>query len=224
MNETILSALRRMPTATANALFPKNVACALCNREAVIGADGLCDDCRAALKPCPPLEARPPLDGLSAAFLYDGSVIGGIHRLKYDNRRYVARFFADALEIPQDWSPDCIVPVPLHPKKQWKRGYNQSELIARFFSARCGVPVDTNMLVRTKNTRSQARLDVAQRHTNVLGAFSADSSARKRSVLLLDDVTTTHSTLYACATALKRAGTIRVYALCVCAARSEVDL
>jgi len=207
----------------ADALFPQNVACALCNREALVGADGLCDDCRAALKPCPPLEARPPLDGLSAAFLYDGSVIGGIHRLKYDNRRYVARFFAGALELPQGWSPDCIVPVPLHPKKQWKRGYNQSELIARFFSARCGVTVDTNMLVRTKNTRSQARLDMAERCTNVLGAFSADSTAMGRSVLLLDDVTTTHSTLYACADALKRAGAIRVYALCVCAARFEAD-
>lgn len=204
-----------------DALFPQNVACALCNREALIGPDGICDDCRAALKRCPPLEAKEPLDGLSAAFTYDGSVIGGIRRLKYKNRRYIARFFADMLEIPADWTADCIVPVPLHPKKHWKRGFNQSELIANFLSARCGLPVNTNMLVRTKNTRSQARLDTAARRTNVVDAFSADSSAGGNSVILIDDVTTTHSTLNACAYALKQAGACRVYALCVCAARFE---
>ncbi len=214
---------RSVGKAVVNALFPQNVACALCNQEAVVGADGICDDCRATLKRCPPLKAKQPLDGLSAAFAYDGSVIGGIYRLKYKNRRYVARFFADMMEIPQGWMPDCIVPVPLHPKKYWKRGFNQSELIANFLSVRCGVPVNTDLLIRTKNTRSQARLDSADRHVNVIGAFSADSSAKDRAVLLIDDVTTTHSTLNACASALKQAGASRVYALCVCAARFEED-
>ena len=207
--------------AVVDVLFPQNVACALCNQEALVGADGICDDCRTTLKRCPPLEAKEPLDGLSAAFAYDGSVIGGIHRLKYKNRRYVARYFADRMEIPQGWSPDCIVPVPLHPKKYWKRGFNQSELIANFLSVRCGVPVNTDLLIRTKNTRSQAQLDAANRHVNVVGAFSANSSAKGRAVLLIDDVTTTHSTLSACADALKQAGASRVYALCACAARFE---
>jgi ComF family protein len=209
---------RSFGNAVLDALFPQNVACALCNREALIGADGICDDCRGMLKRCPPLKAEEPLDGLAAAFVYDGSAIGGIHNLKYENRRYVARFFADMLEIPQGWSPECIVPVPLHPKKHWKRGFNQSELIAGFLSARCGIPVNTGMLIRTKNTRSQARLDAADRHVNVVGAFLANSSAKGCSVLLIDDVTTTHSTLNACAAALKQSGASRVYALCVCAA------
>jgi len=224
MNEKLVAALRRAQGAVACALFPENVACALCNREAVVGPDGLCDDCRAALKRCPPLTAVQPLDGLSAAFVYEASAANGIHRLKYENRRYVARFFANALELPQGWSPECIVPVPLHPRKHWKRGYNQSELIARFFSERCGVPVDTGLLARTRNTRSQTNLDAAARRDNVIGAFSASPSAKGRSVLLIDDVTTTHSTLNACASALKQAGASRVYALCACAASAEANV
>lgn len=222
MNERIVSIFRRAAVATEDALFPPRVACALCNREAVVGEDGLCEFCRVTLTPAPPLETKPPLDGLSAAFSYEGSVIGGIRRLKYNNRRFVARFFADALEIPAGWSPDCVVPVPLHPKKHWKRGYNQSELIAKFLCARCGIPLETKMLVRTKNTPSQTRLSMVERRKNMIGAFSAAPSAKGRSVLLIDDVTTTHSTLLACADALKRSGASRVYALSACAASFEV--
>jgi ComF family protein len=116
-----------------------------------------------------------------------------------------------ARALPREQNFDVIVPMPLHWRKRWQRGFNQSELLAREIGRRTHVPL-RHALRRIKNTPSQAGLTSAKRRRNVSGAFQASRRAKNRgwldgrSVLLIDDVMTTGATAASCARALKRAG------------------
>lgn len=202
----------------SEALYPSRVACALCNQESLLDENSLCPACAASLKSCGELVPPPPLDGLFAAYFYEGGVVAGIHALKYGKQTRLAPFFAGAITIPAGWNFDCVVPVPLHPLKKWLRTYNQSELLARSLAQRLSFQVEPSLLKRTRFTKTQTALNEFERAKNVARAFSASSGAATRSILLVDDVTTTHSTLLACAVALKAAGATRVYAVCACCA------
>lgn len=205
--------------ALLDALYPTDVACPLCNREALLGPSGLCDSCAKAVRACPAPAFTEPLDGLAAGFLYDGPVRDAIHRFKYGNATYLADFFAEQIDLPSDWQIDCIVPVPLHWLRQLHRGYNQSELLALALHERyASLPVRADLLCRTRSTRPQTHLSAAERQTNLRGAFSAAPEARGLSILLVDDVATTRATLRTCAAQLKKKGARRVYAACACAA------
>jgi ComF family protein len=109
--------------------------------------------------------------------------------------------------LPVDEHFDMIVPVPLHWRKRWRRGFNQSELLAREVSKRRGVPLG-KALMRVRPTDVQAGLAMAGRRRNVTGAFAARPGAdlKGKRVLLIDDVMTTGATASACAAALKRGG------------------
>lgn len=198
-------------------LFP-DCACWFCRRDRALGDDHLCSACHERLKFCGEPETPPQLDGLSAAFEYAEPVSLAVHAFKYGKRIHMGEFFAGYMPIPDDWYFSCMVPVPLHPLKQWQRGFNQSEEICRALSKRNGVPVRTDLLRRTRFTKTQTHMDKVERSQNVRGAFAAASAAKGRSILLVDDVTTTHATLIACAEALKQAGARRVYAACACIA------
>lgn len=113
---------------------------------------------------------------------------------------------------------DVIVPVPLHRWRLWRRRFNQSALIAQSLGRLVGKPVDCLALVRMRATPSQGDMpSAAARRRNVEGAFRVLSGRaarlRGKSVLLIDDVFTTGSTIEACARALKRAGAARVFVL-----------
>jgi len=219
MNATAMKdAVRGMLEPLAEALYPSHVACTLCNQEAVLNDASLCQTCAASLILCGTLPPPAPLDGLSAAYRYEGGVIAGIHALKYGKQTRLARFFADSMTVPPDWDFDCVAPVPLHPLKRWLRTYNQSELIAKSLARRLSLKLEPRLMKRTRFTRTQTALDEFERVKNVANAFVASPAAVGRSVLLVDDVTTTHSTLLACAVALKAAGAARVYAVCACCA------
>ena len=107
----------------------------------------------------------------------------------------------------------AVVPVPLHPLRQWKRGYNQAECIARGVADALGLPVVTDLLRRSRHTKTQTRLHGAAKTKNVQGAFRLNVRASERlrkegvtRLLLIDDVLTTGSTLAACAAPLREAG------------------
>ena len=206
-----------------DALFPPDVACALCGKETFLGEDLLCDACRASLSPAPLIVCPAQMDGIVAAFRYSGGARNGIRALKYQNQVRLAPFFANAILLPQDWQIDRVVPVPLHPLKQWLRTYNQSDFIARELSKRYSLKQQDNLLRRTRFTRSQTKLTAFERAKNVSQAFLASPEARGKRILLVDDVTTTHSTLLACALALKAAGATCVYAACATAASHGAD-
>lgn len=206
-----------------DALYPQDVACALCGRETLLNEDRLCESCLASLVPSPALICPSGLDGITAAYRYAGGARDGIRALKYQNQVRLAPFFASAITIPTDWLIDCVVPVPLHPLKRWLRSYNQSDCIAAELCKRYGLKQQNSLLCRTRFTKSQTTLNGFERAKNVSSAFLASPEVRGRTILLVDDVTTTHSTLLACASALRAAGAAKVYAACATAATHGAD-
>ena len=121
------------------------------------------------------------------------------------------------------WKCDCLIPIPLHPSRQKKRGFNQAEEIARRIGEDWSLPIDTKVLIRVKKTRPQKDLDSATRQKNLEDAFTADkkrAQAYKR-VILVDDIYTTGSTMESCAKALLAAGVQHVYGFALSSGRDE---
>jgi ComF family protein len=137
-----------------------------------------------------------------------------IHALKYERRRSIApplgRLMRECgADLLRD--ADVVVPVPLHRRREYRRGFNQAEDLA----AHLGLPV-IGMLSRAKYTHSQIDLPKHQRQENVKGAFALVPGSRLPApgiAVLVDDVSTTGSTLEACARVLKSAGVKEVRAL-----------
>lgn len=212
----------KMKKIILNALFPPDVACLSCRREAVVDEDGLCSDCRSGLEPFTAAPLPKNIDGYTAAYIYNDVSSRMVIRLKYSNARYMAKYLADAITLPKEWGKiDAVVPVPLYYKREWKRGYNQSELIAKYLCSRYELKLDTSLLIRIKNTKSQTRLSDSVRRINLSRAFAADEACKGTTILLIDDVMTTGSTLEECAAELRRHGTERVYAATVCFAHPD---
>jgi len=148
--------------------------------------------------------------GFDEAFCYgayEGTLRKLIHLFKYGGMRRLAQplggLLADAL--PRDRQFDLVTAVPLHWRRQWQRGFNQSELLAKAMARARGIPA-MKVLRRGSATRAQAGLSNAQRRENVTGAFRARRRVNGMRILLIDDVMTTGATAGACARALKKAG------------------
>ena len=144
---------------------------------------------------------------------------GLVHALKYQGAGYVAPYMGGVMAhrfgmLPELAGVNLVIPVPLFPARQKKRGYNQSELLARAFCQKTGLALDVKSLVRVRDTGSQTKLGREARVENMSGAFKVKDPAavKGKTVLLIDDVATTGSTLEACAQALRLAGAKRVMA------------
>jgi ComF family protein len=155
---------------------------------------------------------------------FEGVLRDVVHGLKFQQRRGLAAQLGPLLREAAGGlldGADAVVPVPLHPWRQWRRGYNQAELLA----ATLGRPI-WPALRRTHATPPQTSLDRDARHANVRQAFalggwlprSAGRTRRRvegRTLVLVDDVMTTGATLDACARVLREAGACGVHALIV---------
>ena len=120
---------------------------------------------------------------------------------------------------------DILVPVPLGKKRLRERGYNQVALVARPLAHYAGIQYLPGALSKERDTRSQVGLNVSQRQKNVSNAYRADERKLKgKSVLLVDDVSTTGSTILSCTDALLSAGAREVYAITIARALSHHDL
>jgi ComF family protein len=156
-----------------------------------------------------------------AAALHTTPLREAIHAFKYEAQPELAPLLARyliAVYAEPPWSTlaravTAIVPVPLHPQRLEERGYNQSELLAISLSGAVGLPLQSMWLERTRETRRQVGLGPSERHANVDGAFCATEAVAGESLLLIDDVYTTGSTLRACADAALAAGAAAVYGL-----------
>lgn len=156
---------------------------------------------------------RPHIAAGRAIGEYEGSLRAIVHALKYQGRRSLAAPLAGLLRLhgsPVLAGADLIVPVPLHWRRQWLRGFNQAHELARGL----GLPVDS-VLGRRRSTRSQTGLSADARSANVAGAFAL---RRRRNVgsliiVLVDDVSTTGATLEACARTLIENGAREVRTL-----------
>jgi ComF family protein len=172
--------------------------------------EGRCALCRSGLR------------GFDAAYCfgsYEGTLRELIHLYKYGRIRTLSQPLSDLLAaaLPLDERFDAVTPVPLHWRRQWHRGFNQSELLARAIAHRRGIPV-IRALRRAQPTRTQAGLSNTERRRNVAAAFRCGRDARKiagQRILLIDDVMTTGATAASCARTLKQGGASRVVLLTV---------
>jgi ComF family protein len=185
--------------------------CARCGNaflnDAPLDENGACSPCRLGLT------------AFDAAFTYgeyDGTLRKLIHLFKYHGLTPLAPELGKMMSraMPRDTEIDLLVPMPLHWKRHWQRGFNQSRLLAKAIGKRTGIPVKS-VLRRAKATPPQAGLTRAERRVNVAGAFEVrdPKPVAGRHVLIIDDVMTTGATASACAAALKRAGARRVSVL-----------
>lgn len=148
-----------------------------------------------------------------------------IHQLKYKKHICLATPLSSLLInlLSQEiiCEIDLIVPVPLHLKKKQKRGFNQSELMAKQISRKLSLPISINNLHRVKNTLSQTQLSRQQRYNNVYGAFKVKKPKDffKKNVLLVDDVFTTGATASECTKSLKNARVNKVFLLALARSR-----
>ena len=138
-------------------------------------------------------------------FEKEGATQKMIHSLKYFGNKELATYLGRiaAVELKAEGfyaSIDAILPVPLHPKKEKRRGYNQSEWIAKGFAPVYGCPIEKKRLKRLTDTESQTRKTVYDRHVNVENIFGLTEPEYfyGKHILLIDDVLTTGATVISC--------------------------
>lgn len=154
-----------------------------------------------------------------APFAYSREVQMSVLRMKYGGRAEYAGFYAAAIwrtgaSRIRSWDPDVIIPVPVHIKRELKRGYNQAEEIAEALSKLTGIPV-RQPVQRVKQTRPQKGLTPSERLRNVRGAFLVPGGQIMwRKILIVDDIYTTGSTLDEMAAVLAGAGGRRFWSAC----------
>lgn len=195
----------------AKLTFLETFSCAVCGKNAIKGITH------------PSCQGRYTLDRVVGVYQYKGAIRKAIHWLKYKDVTGLAKILSDLMveevrELGIEFGSETIViPVPLHWKRAWTRGFNQAELLAEPFGKSFNLEVRDDLLRRKRNTESQVKLKHDKRRENVSGAFVVPEGKKEevkgRDFLLLDDVCTTGATLSACANALKRADARYVWAL-----------
>lgn len=189
--------------------FVQEAHCMKCGKPLLQGTEEYCTDCRG--------KRHEFIQGRS---LYEyESAAASIYRFKYAKRREYAEFYGEELskrfgEMIKRWKADAIVPVPIHEARRKERGYNQAELLAKQLGRSLKLPVKDDLIVRMKKTIPQKELNALQRQNNLKRAFKISKNDVKLStIIVVDDIYTTGSTVDEMARVLKQAGVERVYVL-----------
>lgn len=155
----------------------------------------------------------PSYDQVLAPLRYQNEVRQLIIDLKFNGRLQNARLLAEIFRThaPSNDQVDCLLPIPLHPKRLRERGYNQSVEIARHLSTASKITLNINSAKRVRHTKRQAELSLKDKKGNVKGAFTVNFDAAPRSVAIIDDVMTSGHTVNELARMLKQVGVKTVY-------------
>ncbi len=197
------------PDCTEHLPLNNGYICDHCGRS-VVSPTSICDDCAgfewSFNQARSPFYYAPPIDNL-------------IRRHKYDNRRYLSKVFVEFMSsvyAKYFVDADVMTFVPMTEKARRKRGFNQSELIARRLSEKTGLKTEC-LLEKTMETERQAKLGRAERLSNLKGSFIARNKGliKGKTILLIDDVMTTSATAESVSSVLKKAGAKKVYVLTV---------
>lgn len=203
-------------------LFP--ISCVGCHKANIY----LCDKCIASIPQS--TEILPPY--VISIFNYQDPIIKrAIWMLKYRNKKGIADVLAKAaydrlleelsdLAVFENFNNPILIPIPLYKKRLKKRGYNQSELLAREITKRSdnAFTLATKVLYKTKDTKSQVEIrDKKERLKNLRGAFAVKNpeTIHGRNIILIDDVTTTGATLNEAKKVLEKAGARKVIGVTV---------
>jgi ComF family protein len=161
---------------------------------------------------------KPRFDAARSAVRYRGGLRHAIHALKYQNAMCVATDLVPLLEAcVRTQYPrvrfDAVVPVPLYPRRERERSYNQSDVLSQGLARALGIQAFSRCLRRVRPTATQTNLSAHQRKVNVRNAFAVANAewVEGRTLLLVDDVMTTGATVNECSRMLKRAGGAGVY-------------
>ena len=157
---------------------------------------------------------RPQFDSLFAATWYQPPIDNWLKQFKFNRqwshqqalRQVLKRQLKKARQSPHWHEPELCVPVPLHWFREFKRSYNQSELLWQSLN----LPIDTKVITRTRSTRAQSELNKRQRSQNIRGAFHCELTKPYQHIALLDDVITTGATVNELARLLKSTGVKQV--------------
>lgn len=218
-------------------LYPRT--CPFCGK---VNRSGICEECKEKLpyireprckkcgKPvrgdteeyCHDCRKRPHnYEQGRSLWLHQTPVMESIYQFKYDHKKVYAEAYAKEMvrcfeALIREWNIDLIVPVPLHKKRRRKRGYNQAELIAGKLGEMLAIPVDSELLVRVKNTKPQKQLNDRERHRNLKHAFQVTKrSVCAENILLIDDIYTTGNTIDYAAEMLKQESAAHIYFLTI---------
>ena len=182
--------------------------CKKCGKPLQDEIEEYCSDCRTK---------EHSYDKGLALFAYDDMVKQSISRFKYENKREYAGFYGHEMVLRlgteiRSWKADAIIPIPLHRSRQRYRGYNQSELIAEVVGRELQIPLYTHLVMREKKTIAQKKLNHGERQNNLKRAFKiSQNDVKLDTVILLDDIYTTGSTIDAVAAILKNTGVKQVF-------------
>ncbi len=204
--------------------------CPLCYR---LSDNVICYDCHVRLKSCQLRKPKRFWRGELPLFAwgsYQGTLKRAIASLKYERHIQLAQPLGYSLgqawlnTAPLKHSKVLVVPIPMHPKKELERGFNQAELLGKSFCRTAGLPWQASGLERVRNTLPMFSLNPNQRQQNMVAAFRLGKSFRRRlprlPVLLVDDIYTTGATAKAAAQTLEKQG-IRVIGIAALATSSQ---
>lgn len=154
-------------------------------------------------------------------FLYNMQMKNSLLRYKYYGSREYGRYYAEKIyrhvgtQI-KNWNPDVLVPVPMTRRKKRIRGFNQAEDLAEKIGELLQIPVAAGLAVKKKETKSQKKLNAAERMGNLKDAFGITESVQGLKILIVDDVYTTGSTIETLAGCLKKSGAGEIYFVTLC--------
>ena len=225
-------------------IFPPR--CSVCDRIINPKWEGICPDCLSKLtyindpycmkcgKPldkcekefCDDCQSREHIyDEGRAALVYDEYMSASIYRFKYNSKQEYSKLYGKIIserlsDKIMSWNADVIIPVPIHKSKLKSRGYNQAALIAKEISKRVNIPVEERIVSRTIPTKVMKNLGAKERENNLKKAFIVNkNSVKLNSVIIVDDIYTTGSTIDAMSRILKDAGVSKVYYIALCIGR-----
>ena len=224
----LLSSMNHYLHAFIDLLFPN--LCIVCAESLVKGEHQICLKCLSQIPKTNyhlmtgnPVEkkfwGKVPVEMASSFYFFQkGSGFQKLmHELKYRGNKEIGELLGkyaavDLIENDNYKGIDVIIPVPLHPKKQLKRGYNQSEWICKGLSSVLEKPMNTDSLIRVQENTTQTKKSVYERYENTMGIFQLKepNELNDKHVLLVDDVLTTGSTLEACIQALLKTKNVKV--------------
>lgn len=202
----------------------KEPRCMRCGKPVSLVEETYCFDCEKKKQ-----EGQNVLMKGTALWVYDTHMRQAMANFKYEGCLEDGSFYVEELcknrgdEIA-NWSVEAVIPVPLHWRKRWFRGYNQAEVLAEGLGEYLQLPVLGNVLKRSRYTIPQKGLAPKQRAQNLTGAFAVTKKGRERvsdihRVLLVDDIYTTGATLEACAEVLRAEGVQEIFFACLCIGR-----
>lgn len=192
-------------------IYTEDPRCLKCGKEIDSDEEELCSDCRRL--------PRSYVQGYPV-FNYLPPVSDSVLRIKYSGREEYIPFYAEEIaarfgDTFRDLSADAFVPVPVSRKRLRKRGFNQARKLSDALSAITGIPT-ADILVREVDTLPQKELDDRERYENLKNAFRVSAEAVPETIIIVDDIYTTGSTIEACTGELLRAGAKKVYYTSIC--------